>query len=136
MTKQEFALPAVGALIFNQEGKLFLMQSSGKCGDSWIVPGGKVNFGETMEEALHREIKEETNMDIRVDGFLGMREFIGEGKHFIFLEFKAYADLPQEIILNEEAVKFDWFSKEELANIKLFSGTEILIKERWLDQAK
>ena len=38
------------------------MQSSGKFGDEWIIPGGKVSFGEGMDAALRREIKDEANL--------------------------------------------------------------------------
>lgn len=44
----------VGALIVDRSGRIFLMKSSGKYADQWIMPGGKVDFGETVVSALLR----------------------------------------------------------------------------------
>lgn len=63
MPEQRFPEPTVGALIFNAEGKLFLMKSH-KWHDEYVIPGGHIELGETAEEALRREIKEETALDI------------------------------------------------------------------------
>ena len=60
---QQYPEPTVGALIFNLEGKLFLMRSH-KWRGQYAVPGGHIELGETMEQALRREVKEETNLDL------------------------------------------------------------------------
>jgi hypothetical protein len=46
-----------GAAILDADRRLFLMRSSGKFGDQWIIPGGKVNFGETAAAAVVREVR-------------------------------------------------------------------------------
>ena len=52
----------VGAVIYNDEMKIFLMTSpKWNC---WVIPGGRIEDGESEEEALHREIKEELNINI------------------------------------------------------------------------
>lgn len=130
MTRPEFAIPVVGALVFDEAGRLFLMQSSGKFGDAWIVPGGKVHFGETMEAALRREIKEETNLDLGEIRFLGVREMIQDRTHFIFLEHAARTNGPCHVVLNEEAVRFQWFGPGELDTLKIAAPTRELIRER------
>lgn len=53
--------------------------------DFWAPPGGGVEFGQSVEEALIREYKEETNLDIRVDGFLFGCEYIQPPIHSIEL---------------------------------------------------
>jgi ADP-ribose pyrophosphatase YjhB (NUDIX family) len=131
--KQEFAIPAVGALIYNRSGKLFLMKSSGKYGDSWLVPGGKVQFGETMEEALCREVFEETRMNLHKIEFLGSSEHINIQRHFIFLEFRAEVLAGSAIRLNYEAVEYGWFEKEEILQLELFQGTKSLVDRHWMN---
>ena len=126
----EFAIPVVGALLFNEKDELFLMQSSGKFGDEWIVPGGKVSFGESLENALRREIKEETNLELTNIQFLGVREMITETKHFIFLEHAATVLGDQDVLLNNEAVGFKWFLPESLKAIQIAGPTLSLIDER------
>lgn len=59
----------VGAAILNNEGKLFLTLRGKKAKNErgkWEIPGGSVEFGETLEDALKREIKEEHSIDIEV----------------------------------------------------------------------
>ena len=126
----ESPIPVVGALIFNKEAKLFLMRSSGKFGDDWIIPGGKVNWGEELEAALRREIKEETNLELSEVKFLGVREMINTKNHYIFLEYSARTLFHDNIILNHEAVAFRWFTPEDLSTTKLAAPTRELIYER------
>lgn len=57
MTDQRYPEPTVGALILNLQGQLFLMKSP-KWRGKYVVPGGHVELGESLEEALRREIKE------------------------------------------------------------------------------
>jgi len=117
-------------LIFNEKNEIFLMQSSGKFRDEWIIPGGKVNFGERLEFALRREIKEETNIDICDIKFLGIREMINDNKHFIFMEYSARTATPHDVILNYEAVAYDWFTIDRLKAIKIAAPTQEIIRER------
>ena len=56
------------AVITNSEGKILIdrRQSGGEMGGLWEFPGGKIEFGETVEECIRREIKEELNIEITV----------------------------------------------------------------------
>lgn len=60
---------SVGAMIFNDAGELFLAKRSQNCKNErghWEVPGGGVEFGETLTSAVKREIKEEFGIDIEI----------------------------------------------------------------------
>jgi nucleoside triphosphatase len=117
---------AAGAIIKHQN-KIFLMKSSGKFGFEWIIPGGKVNYQERVEDCLIREIKEETNMDIYNIKFLGYRDYIKKDKHFIFLEFLADTDEVSKITLNYEATEYRFFSQKDLEQIDVSKPTMDLI---------
>lgn len=56
-------------------------------GDFWAPPGGGQHFGESAQECLTREFKEETGLDIRVRDFLFVCEFIGHPLHSVELFF-------------------------------------------------
>ena len=127
----EFAIPAVGALIFNLKKRVFLVKSSGKFGDQWIIPGGKVAFGESLTNALSRELREETKMQIDGSKLLGAREHLSEAKHFIFLECVAWIRDPGVIELNEEATEYGWFNRNEIRELNIAAPTQALIEERW-----
>ena len=72
---QVFPEPTVGGLIVNNEGKILLAKSH-KWFDKYTLPGGHIEIGETMEEALKREVKEEVGLDVEVIEFLTMQEAI------------------------------------------------------------
>jgi nucleoside triphosphatase len=108
---QQYPEPTVGALIFNPEGKLFLMRSH-KWRDKYVIPGGHIELGESMEQALRREIKEETGLDIDDVEFIGFQEFILDDafwkkRHFIFFDYVCTTQSVQ-VTLNDEAQEYVW----------------------------
>lgn len=132
MFKQQFPEPTVGALIFNPENKVFLMKSH-KWGDKYVIPGGHIELGETMEKALKREIKEETGLDIYDIEFLCFQEFIFDRafwkkKHFIFFDFVCRTN-SLNVKLNTEAQKYVWASLEEAVKLPIEPYTRHAIKD-------
>jgi len=113
MKKQVFPEATVGALIFNPQGKLFLMKSH-KWKGKYVMPGGHIELGEKMEEALIREIKEETGLIIYNIKFICFQEFIfGKGfwkkRHFIFFDYSCQTKF-SKVKLNSEAQEHIWVS--------------------------
>lgn len=51
----------------------------------WIIPGGRINYGETIEQAGIREIKEETGLDIEIKDRLGIYEMIDDKQHRVII---------------------------------------------------
>jgi nucleoside triphosphatase len=120
MAEQQFPEPTVGALIFNREGKLFLMKSH-KWGGKYVIPGGHIELGEKAEDALKREIKEETGLDIFDIEFIGIQDFIFDPafwkkRHFVFLDYACRTN-SIEVKLNSEGQEHGWFSPDELAKL-------------------
>lgn len=132
MTQQAFPYAIAGAAIFDASDRLFLMQSSGKFGAQWIIPGGKVSFGETLEAAVRREVVEETGLELRDVQLLGTREFIEPMRHFICFEFQARLHGDGKVSLNNEARTFRWCSRKDLDQIEVAPLTRALIDERLL----
>lgn len=88
---QVYPEPTVGALIVNMEGKILLAKSH-KWFDRYTLPGGHIEVGETMKEAIAREAREETGLDVEVGEILLTQEAIfteefWKRKHFIFFDF-------------------------------------------------
>ena len=131
MRKQQYPEPTVGALIFNQEGKVILLKSD-KWRSKYVIPGGHIELGETMEDALKREVKEETGLDIYDIDFALLQEFIfdesfHERKHFIFIDFVCRTD-SEEVVLNFESQKYVWVSLEEALRLPLDPYTRRLVE--------
>ena len=132
MPSQLYPAPTVGAFIFNPQGQLFLMQSH-KWRDAYVVPGGHIELGERMEEALRREVKEETNLEIYDIEFLIFQEFIydeafWEKRHFIFFDFACKTE-STEVILNEEAHAYVWVTIEEALALPLDAYTRVALNK-------
>lgn len=131
MAKQQYPEPTVGALILNPRGELFLMRSH-KWRDRFVIPGGHIELGETMEEALRREIKEETGLDIYDLRFIAFQEFIYDEtfwkkRHFIFFDYACRTD-SREVVLNEEGQEYVWVSLEEALALPIEPYTRVLLR--------
>lgn len=132
MSEQKFPEPTVGALIFNPEGKIFLMKSH-KWKGKYVIPGGHIEIGEKIEDALRREIKEETGLDVDNIEFIRFQEFIFDNafwqkKHFIFLEF-ACRTKSTKVKLNSESQEYLWATLEEALKLPIEPYTRRTIEE-------
>jgi len=132
MSKQKFPEPTVGALIFNPEGKIFLMKSH-KWRGKYVIPGGHIELGEKIEEALRREVKEETGLDVDDIEFIRFQEFIfdqafWQKRHFIFLEFACKTNSSQ-VKLNSEGQEYLWVSLKEALKLPVEPYTRKTIEE-------
>ncbi|WP_321846926.1 NUDIX domain-containing protein [Paraburkholderia bannensis] len=62
--------PSVAAVIHNQDGKLLLQEKSS--GEAWSLPAGGIELGESPQEAIVREVMEETGYAVRIHAILGV----------------------------------------------------------------
>jgi nucleoside triphosphatase len=132
MNEQKYPEPTCGALIFNPENKIFLMQSH-KWYGQYVIPGGHVELGETIQDALKREIKEETNLDIFGIEFICFQEFIFDKafwkkRHFIFFDFACKTTLT-DVQLNPEAQNYMWVTLNEALKLSIEPYTKKAIEE-------
>ena len=130
MIKQRYPEPTVGALIFNDENKIFLMKSH-KWGHKYTIPGGHIEVGETMEEALIREVKEETNLDIYDIKYVAFYEVIFDPNflrrsHFIFFDFSCRTH-DSKVVLNDEAEEYIWADIDSVMDLNLEDNTRRFI---------
>ncbi len=124
-------IPTVGALIFNAQGDVLMIQTH-KWSNKWGIPGGKIKSNEPAEEALRREILEETALkltDIRfelVQDCIEPPEFYRKA-HFLLLNYTATA-VGTEVVLNDEAELYRWVSLDEALSMDINNPTRILLE--------
>ncbi len=122
----------VSALIFNNENKVLLCRSH-KWNNQYVIPGGHIETGEPMEEALRREIKEETGLEIydirplSVHESIFSEQFYSE-RHFVCIDFICRTET-EEVVLNDEASQFIWVSLEDIDRVDLGGVVRPLLNE-------
>ncbi|MDC7233461.1 MAG: NUDIX domain-containing protein [Spirochaetales bacterium] len=103
---------AAKALILRDHRFLALKRSE-ESGDFWELPGGRLEYGETLEETLHREIKEETNLDITPRRILNTWDLIEECRQISGIIY--LCDLKSDsITLSNEHSDYRWFHTSEI----------------------
>ncbi|MBD3245173.1 MAG: nucleotide exchange factor GrpE [Candidatus Moranbacteria bacterium] len=130
----------IGALIFNKE-KMLLCKSNGKWGKKWLIPGGKMSFGETIEETIKREIKEETDLDIEVKkiknikSVINPKEFYKKNVHFLMVDVIAETS-SDKVKLDDEHKDFKWVTPREALEMDLLVYSREPIEQYLKDQKK
>jgi 8-oxo-dGTP diphosphatase len=121
---------AVSAAIFRDDRILLVRRARSPARGFYSLPGGRVEFGETLHEALHREVDEETALKIEIIGLAGWREVVpgtSGGGHYLIVSFAARW-LAGEPVLNDELDDFKWLSPDDVGHLKLTGGLQEVIQ--------
>ena len=115
---------AVSAAIFRDGKVLLVRRARAPAKGLYSLPGGRVEFGEALHTALHREVHEETGLEIEIVALAGWREVLPSASshgHYVIMSFAArWAG--NEPVLNEEHDDFKWLRPEEFGDLKLTGG--------------
>lgn len=133
----------VGAYIVNKKGEILMMRSP-KWGNRLLGPGGHIEYGETAEEALKREVKEEVGLDITDVELIAPVELIEPVEytrkgHIICLDCRAkLVDENQEIKLDErEGTECLWLKPEDIVKRDdIESSTKVMIEKFFVHKDK
>jgi len=120
---------AVSAVIFRDDKVLVLRRAKSPGNGFYSLPGGRVEFGESLLTALHREVDEETRLRIEIAGLAGWREVLpgtGGGGHYLIMSFAARW-IGGEPRLNYENDDFKWLAPDGLGDLKVTGGLQEVI---------
>jgi ADP-ribose pyrophosphatase YjhB (NUDIX family) len=118
---------AVSAAVFNGGRVLIVRRAAPPMQGIFTLPGGGVELGETLEQAVVREVREETGLAIEPIGLAGYRQVIARDaagkieRHFVILPFTARY-LGGEIALNAELAEAAWLRPAEISGLNTTEG--------------
>ena len=121
---------AVSAAIFRDDRLLLVRRARSPAKGLYSLPGGRVEFGETLHAALHREVDEETALKIDIVGLAGWREVVpgtAGGGDYLIMSFAARWRTG-EPVLNDELDDFRWLAPDALGDLKVTAGLQEVIR--------
>ncbi|MDQ1519619.1 MAG: 8-oxo-dGTP diphosphatase [Actinomycetota bacterium] len=117
---------AVGAIVQLEDTLLLVRRGRDPGAGQWSIPGGRVGFGESLTEAVEREVLEETALRVRVERFAGWVERIGDRPapyHYVILDFFATELEPRGTArAGDDASDVQWVPLTSLADVDLVDG--------------
>lgn len=126
---------AVGAIVLDKGALLLIKRDREPARGQWSLPGGRVEIGETLREALVREVREETGIDVDVDGLIGVAERIvrdDDGAieyHYVILDYVCEAR-STDLKAGDDAAEARWVPVGELNDLHLTAGLLEFLADR------
>jgi 8-oxo-dGTP diphosphatase len=132
----------VGAVVERDGALLLVRHQKPDRGPYWVLPGGRLEPGETIPECAEREILEETGLAATFRGVLYVSEFLREGRHTVDITVRMAPEGDEEAVLGSDPEvapgseptlrELRWIKADELREIELLPAW---IKARLLDDA-
>lgn len=112
----------VGAVVVDDDELLLVRRGNAPAAGMWSVPGGRVEPGETLGEAVLRELEEETGLEGVCGPLLGWVERIDDEHHHVILDFTVTVRDRQEPVAGDDALEAAWVPLGEVAELPLVEG--------------
>jgi ADP-ribose pyrophosphatase YjhB (NUDIX family) len=111
---------AVGAVCVRDGRLLVVRRGRGVGAGLWSLPGGRVEGGETLTEAVRRELWEETGLTVTVGALCGIAERISDRAHYVIMDFWATAE--GSAVAGDDAAEVAWADRDHLSALHLVDG--------------
>ena len=112
----------VGAVVVRDSSILLIRRGNPPGEGLWSVPGGRVQRGESLAEAVRRELQEETGLDGEVGEAVGWTELIGRRRHFVIVDYRVSVAPDATPVAGSDAADAAWVAFDDLGEWDLVDG--------------
>ena len=119
----------VGAVAVEDDALLLIRRGHGPAAGEWSVPGGRVEAGETLAEAVVRELREETGLEGVCGELVGWVERIVDDSHFVILDFRVTMLESGDPVAGGDAAEAKWVALPDVADLRLVDGLAEFLHE-------
>jgi 8-oxo-dGTP diphosphatase len=123
----------VGGIAIHEAELLMIRRGHGPAAGRWSVPGGRVEHGELLAEAVIREVREETGLECVCGPLIGWVERIHDdadaGRHFVILDFEVTVLDETEPVAGDDAAEARWIPLEQVIDLRLVEGLAEFLHE-------
>jgi 8-oxo-dGTP diphosphatase len=130
--EEEARIPRVGsAVVVTKDGRILLGRRNKKNAfGKWVLPGGRVDWGETIAEAAVREAREETGLDIELKGLICHKEIIAMHADYHRVVFFHLAEAKNDkIAVGDDLSEAGFFTVDEIKKMDILSSVEFVLRE-------
>jgi 8-oxo-dGTP diphosphatase len=125
--RKQHVVPSVVAVIVDDADRVVLTRRAvAPFRGLWVMPGGKIDLGEPIVAAVHREVREEIGIEVVVGGLVDVFEHLTPGKdndHFVILYYRCRASTRELVPNPTEVAEARWIPRDELARYPVADGT-------------
>ncbi len=136
---QQYPEATVGALVVNEKDDVLIVRSN-KWNNKYTVPGGHIELGERAEDAIKREVKEETGLDVEPIKLLLVQQAIypkdyHKREHYVFMDYLCKTRSSQVKLDDRELQEYVWVEPEEALKLDMEPYTRNFVV-KYLDELK
>jgi 8-oxo-dGTP diphosphatase len=126
--KQHVVTSVVAVIVDEAERVLLTRRAIPPFLDMWVMPGGKIDLGEPIVRALHREVREEVGLEVTVEGLVDVFEHLTpDTDHFVILYYRC-RPLTHALTPNPaEVAEARWVARAELPSLRMTDGSRFIL---------
>lgn len=109
---------AIGAIVLHDDQLLMVQRANDPGKGLWSLPGGRVELGEYLADALKREVREETGLEVEVGELAGILEVPGAELHYVILDYHATLIGERTATKGSDASDVRWVPLKEVAHLE------------------